>query len=244
MKTPLLFILFIFFSLLTFSQTSIDSLEKEKLELKDKILDLNERLTIVENQILKVEADNILKDVKSKPILAIARKGGYVLTKPSTAGSIKFKLEEDTPVQILDFYDRFYQVCMEEKCGYMAAVFINSNKALDSVQNILKERKKIEAKVAENEKSKQIELKLVKKQEEREKEDARMLKKYGKAQYDKMKKRLFWIGMNEEMLLFSLGEPEDINTSGGSWGTHEQWIYTGDTYIYLENGKVTSYQLH
>lgn len=55
---------------------------------------------------------------------------------------------------------------------------------------------------------------------------------------------LFFIGMTKEQLIESMGQPDDINITAGSWGTHEQWIY-GDydgTYIYLENGVVTSYQ--
>lgn len=51
-----------------------------------------------------------------------------------------------------------------------------------------------------------------------------------------------WIGMTEEMILDSMGKPEDKNRTVGSWGVHEQWIYNGDTYLYIENGKLTSWQ--
>lgn len=54
----------------------------------------------------------------------------------------------------------------------------------------------------------------------------------------------YWIGMSDEMCRKSLGFPDHINTSEGSWGTHEQWIYRKPTekYLYFENGKLTSYQ--
>ena len=67
-----------------------------------------------------------------------------------------------------------------------------------------------------------------------------------KAKYDygisrKIIKREYWLGMTSEMAKESLGTPEEINKSVGSWGVHEQWIY-GKTYLYFENGKLTSYQ--
>jgi hypothetical protein len=47
--------------------------------------------------------------------------------------------------------------------------------------------------------------------------------------------------MTKAMLIESIGNPDDINRTVGSWGVHEQWIYSR-TYIYLENDIVTSWQ--
>lgn len=49
------------------------------------------------------------------------------------------------------------------------------------------------------------------------------------------------IGMTVEQLRMSIGRPYSINQTVGSWGVHEQWVY-GWSYIYLENGVVTSWQ--
>ena len=43
------------------------------------------------------------------------------------------------------------------------------------------------------------------------------------------------------------GVPYRINTSVGSWGKHEQWVLNpfsiySQTYLYFENGKLTSWQ--
>lgn len=50
------------------------------------------------------------------------------------------------------------------------------------------------------------------------------------------------MGMTAKELERSQGEPSRINTSQGSWGIREQWVYErpdGSTdYIYLENGQV------
>lgn len=49
------------------------------------------------------------------------------------------------------------------------------------------------------------------------------------------------LGMTAKQVELSWGKPEDVNRSVGSWGVHEQWVY-GRQYIYLENGKVCSFQ--
>lgn len=60
--------------------------------------------------------------------------------------------------------------------------------------------------------------------------------------WDLIKQRKVEIGMNEEMARMSWGSPESINTTTGSWGTHEQWVYGGNDYLYFENGILTSIQ--
>ena len=52
-----------------------------------------------------------------------------------------------------------------------------------------------------------------------------------------------FIGMSELALRASKGMPSNINTSTGTWGTHKQYVY-GDygPYVYVEDGKVTSWQ--
>jgi hypothetical protein len=51
------------------------------------------------------------------------------------------------------------------------------------------------------------------------------------------------LGMPKEQARFSWGEPDDINRTVGSWGVHEQWVYSDTgTYLYFENGILTSWQ--
>ncbi|MCD1656078.1 hypothetical protein K7J14_15365 [Treponema zuelzerae] len=56
-----------------------------------------------------------------------------------------------------------------------------------------------------------------------------------------------FIGMSRDGLIASFGNPEDINTSVGPWGKHEQFVYPGkkdyeNIYVYVENGFITSWQ--
>jgi hypothetical protein len=69
-----------------------------------------------------------------------------------------------------------------------------------------------------------------------------LTKKYGSQEIaEKIIAKKIWLGMSSAMALESWGNPSDINRSVGSWGVHEQWIY-GDTYLYFENGVLTSWQ--
>lgn len=49
------------------------------------------------------------------------------------------------------------------------------------------------------------------------------------------------LGMSEKVFLLSQGKPDHINTSVGSYGRHEQWVY-GNRYYYFENGVLSSMQ--
>ena len=49
------------------------------------------------------------------------------------------------------------------------------------------------------------------------------------------------IGMSEKDLLISCGSPNEINRTVTSNGSSEQWVYS-NIYVYVENGKVTSFQ--
>lgn len=50
------------------------------------------------------------------------------------------------------------------------------------------------------------------------------------------------VGMTKEMCEYSWGKPEDINKTTGSWGIHEQWVYSGGSYLYFENGILKTIQ--
>jgi len=51
------------------------------------------------------------------------------------------------------------------------------------------------------------------------------------------------IGMTASQVRASnWGRPEKVNRSSGSYGTHEQWVYGGNNYVYFQNGVVTSIQ--
>lgn len=75
--------------------------------------------------------------------------------------------------------------------------------------------------------------------------------KYGKTNAKLMVQKKVKLGWTKEMLIESIGRPNDINRSIGSWGTHEQWVYREylsefheyiTEYYYFENGILTTIQ--
>ena len=57
-----------------------------------------------------------------------------------------------------------------------------------------------------------------------------------------VRKRSIKIGISECQLYASWGMPEDQNRTVGGWGVHIQHVYGSGTYVYTENGRVTSWQ--
>ncbi|MDR2913243.1 MAG: hypothetical protein LBV74_00150 [Tannerella sp.] len=68
-----------------------------------------------------------------------------------------------------------------------------------------------------------------------------LTKKFGAGNAKKIMAGEIWLGMTKAMCIESWGKPNDINRTVGSWGAHEQWVYSG-SYLYFENGKLTSWQ--
>lgn len=50
------------------------------------------------------------------------------------------------------------------------------------------------------------------------------------------------LGMTKEEVKQAWGEPRKINRNVGSYGVHEQWVYSSGKYLYFENGILTSWQ--
>lgn len=83
----------------------------------------------------------------------------------------------------------------------------------------------------------------LKKVEQRSIEYQNMVKIHGKVNADRILNHEYWIGMTGDITRLSLGHPDKINKTVGSWGVHEQWIYEKrNLYLYFEDGILTSYQ--
>lgn len=55
------------------------------------------------------------------------------------------------------------------------------------------------------------------------------------------REKTVYIGDNQEKVLRVMGKPDRVNRTVTKNSIHEQWVY-GRTYIYLDNGVVTSWQ--
>ena len=68
-----------------------------------------------------------------------------------------------------------------------------------------------------------------------------LTKKFGTANTKLILEGHVRIGMTKAMCRESWGNPDDINKTVGSWGTHEQWVYD-NSYLYFEGDKLTAIQ--
>ena len=69
-----------------------------------------------------------------------------------------------------------------------------------------------------------------------------LCKKYGQTNGKLISEGKVKIGMTKEMCIDAWGKPKSVNKSSGAWGVHEQWVYGLSSYLYFENGKLTSIQ--
>lgn len=67
-------------------------------------------------------------------------------------------------------------------------------------------------------------------------------KSFSKKALKAIKEGRIYLGMVEREVLASWGPPQNVNRTVGKWGIHEQWVYPASTYVYIENGKVASWQ--
>ena len=230
-----LLIIFLFAGYLLNAQNQdIEELNIIKNNLSERIKNLNDSILIVNKKIATIESKQMLERASNSSLIAIAKKGSYLKKIPHVLGEIIFQLPENKNIIVTDYFNNYFGVCVDSICGYMSDMLITKN------DNI---RKFISIKNSEKLEQDRIQREQIAKERQIEKAELEKtyLKKYGKSLYEKLKKGYYWIGMTKEMAIISLGYPNDINRSVGSWGTHEQWVYSNE-YLYFENGILKSYQ--
>lgn len=213
----------------------INLLVKKINKYNTSILSLKDSIKKIELDIEKIKSREVLRTSNNSPIVAIATKDGSLKKKPFAGGDEILTLDKESEVLVTDYVNGYYKVCVDSVCGYMNELWIKKNYEVNKLKDL---------KILEQEKL--LELKEQKRISQEKKysqeQENKNIKKYGKPLYEKLKKGYYWIGMTDKMALISLGKPNDINKSVGSWGIHEQWVYDDGFYCYFENGILKSYQ--
>jgi hypothetical protein len=212
----------------------IKKLEKNKKLFSEKIISLNDSIKSIDLIINTFKSKDIIQRINDSSFVALAKEGTKLRKTPHPVGDIILTLSKNTEVLILDYYDGYFGVCANSICGYVNEMWIQGSSRIDELITVKRqERKEFERLKKEN--------KIKKENKEYAEIERKNIAKYGKTLYDKLKKGYYWLGMTDSMAIISLGSPNDINRTVGSWGVHEQWVYDGN-YYYFENGKMTSYQ--
>jgi hypothetical protein len=250
-------------------QNKIDSLQDLKTMYESKIQQLDKAIKDLENAkvITSYEKyDDLKYIVPNQPLVRIRDKddtSGKILAEPQNGEVI-------TLIDFNDKID-YWLVSYKNLTGYVNDVLIQQSAAIQDFKKYLtaktlekvradeliaveNDRKASEARnvlLKQQEEKRKIEqqkrddeaIKLVVEAKQKEQErKAAIIKKYGNEIGQKIISQKIWIGMTSKMAQESWGSPNDINRTVGSWGVHEQWVYSHDTYLYFENGILTSWQ--
>lgn len=193
-------------------EQEIYSVEKEINFIETKLDSLRKERTAIIQIIEKNEIQN-----NSDYIIAKASIFGILRSEPAVSSEVIKRFDGGEELKIYDFYEEpYFKAEWEGKVGYI------SKGGLDNlggeIENII-----IRSISLDNPKL------------------GRLIRKYGESNANRIMKGDVWIGMSDDMARDMLGSPKSINRSNGSWGVHEQWVYSNQ-YLYFENGKLSSWQ--
>jgi hypothetical protein len=228
-----LIIILTFFPILVYGQ-SLEKLEKERERVAKQIIVMQDSLKKIDLTIQNIKSVEILSQSKDSSIVAFALLNAKLKKNPNVMSEIILEIPIKREVIVLDYDQNFFGVCVDSICGYMNELWLVPTKQTDDLKKLKIQQKSELKKLAMSQD-------IANEEENKKLQDAKHLKKYGSTIFNKLKQHYYWIGMNKEMAIISLGEPNSINRTVGGWGVREQWVYK-NLYLYFENEKLTSYQ--
>lgn len=216
------------------NQITLQDYEVKQAVLKKKLAVLSDSLQLIESQILKLNMEEKVKNTTGKSINVVLRPKAKLREEASPVANEIMVIDADVEAVAYDYIDDYLKVCIGQDCGFVSTVYIYNNSQIDG---FISDKAAIE-------KANRDRINLAKESAsiaQIENEQKKLISKYGKEVYEKVKNGQYWLGMTKELAIVAFGVPNQINESKGAWGTHEQWVYTR-IYLYFENGKLTSYQ--
>ena len=225
-----------------------DNKELERLlQLKElvskEIILLQDSVKRIEAEIKSIEYENALSLISDSAITTMSKGRAIIRRTPSPMEKPLVVLDKPTKLILLDYSDGYFGVLADSTYGYISDMWIEQDERI---------KKFLEAKKAETERLSLIaeekrRILALKEEEQKKIEYARLeqkyIKLYGRETWLKLRAGYYWIGMDREMAMISLGYPDDINRTVNSFGVYEQWVYSRKKlYLYFENGILNSYQ--
>ena len=224
------------------SKNQIQNLNKLKQRLESIIKVKQDSLILINQQIDRIPQDELLLKLKAQPegmvFKATLRMSGKIRKENDPNSVILTMVNENDTVLLTDYIGEYWIVNKGPYYGYINDIYINKTPELKTFKDAIAERSgRIALKKEEvfTEKEKATIDKIAK-----ERKDL-LIKKFGKENGEKINSGYYWIGMSKDMAIESLGKSEAINSTVGSWGINEQWVYYS-LYLYFDNGVLTSYQ--
>lgn len=220
----------------------IENLNKLKQRLESTIKIKQDSLILINQRIDRLTQEDMFSKLKAQPegmvFKATVSMSGKIRKENNPNSVILTLVNQNDTVLLTDFIGEYWIVNKGPYFGYINDMYINKTPELKTYKNAVAERSgRMAVKMEElyTEKEKATINKLA-----QEKKD-RLIKKFGKENGEKINSGDYWIGMTKDMAIESLGNPETVNSSVGSWGVNEQWVYYS-LYLYFDNDVLTSYQ--
>jgi hypothetical protein len=239
----LIFILSILFNL-TAQQSNnkeIESLNLRKVKLESEIAKKQDSLKLINQRIerlLSQSSNSQVKAIIGLTYKAIVINPGKIRKEGNPNSDILTLVNPNDTVLLTGYNDGYWVVNRGQYFGYINEMYIRGEPGLDKFKSSMLFRNEVlKNRALDEERDKQL-AEYKKKQAQKR---VYLINKYGKHKGERLLARSFWIGMTDEEAIDSLGPPENINSTVGTWGRNEQWIYER-LYLYFDNGIMTSYQ--
>lgn len=166
-----------------------------------------------------------------------------LLTKIARTSAVR----NDT-VDVIAFGNWTFKVSCKAYTGFVAyASLLNTGPEIGELQATMSihqpELARLEEEAARQAEIKQLEEALAKAKKRKAQLRAELEKKYGKKVTDRIEAGEYWIGMDRQMALLSLGDPDDINRTVTATTRKEQWVYRDKgVNLYFTNGICDAFQ--
>ncbi|HOW20878.1 MAG TPA: hypothetical protein PLH74_04885 [Tenuifilaceae bacterium] len=200
--------------------------ENEQQVLENRSIEIQDSINTIKSLIQQERLIN----VTSKGFICITQNNiqSILRTEPLITGKEIIKIPKNNNIKVLEYAgENYWKVSYNKQVGFINEVSLAQTQEMKDVVKAFNENKKNQ----ELNQLKENNARNLKQLEER----------FGKENYYRISNHMIWIGMTKEMARASIGGPSSINTTTGSWGVHEQWVYN-NKYLYFENGILTSWQ--
>ena len=242
----LIFTIIILCSLTVIAQTNTEKLNYQKNTITKQIEILKDSLVLIDKKIAENEKFQFNLELTKKGIPPVNVEVSEVFTNfykvdDSSLGVI-CQIPKGTKLKIVDvggFIGNYLKTEYQNKSGYVLSIdiiktpellkFVQVSQAIkdEAISKIRKQKEDIENKLSEEIRKNRIKDLTI---------------RFGSKIASRILTRTYWIGMNKEMAVEAMGNPIKVNRTVIPGKVTEQWVYPYDTYLYFDNGILTTYQ--
>lgn len=164
--------------------------------------------------------------------------------QPDHSGNLILRTDGITKALLLDRIGEYLEIKIDTLHAFVSYAFLvqDSDEIKQFAYNIRYESKVKAEEIKYSALKEKFRLEQLEQNEIFQEKLKQMIEKYGDTNGKKIAFGKVWIGMTEEMLLDSWGQPIETNRTAVNGMIKKQYVYPNHQYVYVENGKVTAWQ--